>query len=176
MATPAAAAGNALAQVDVTNHTSETQNTLTLGTDSRTNIGGALVLGGAGGAGGLNAGSGGGTGGTNNNTSVTQNTTTLGNNAVLHYGSGRRPARRTDYEEFYNSREQQLVSIFRTEEYFYQVAANDGDGGLLGYRFNPRPGVNSWKQQPVPSLYDRLVAQWNSYFGNSVAFPGQPIN
>jgi hypothetical protein len=157
--------------LDVTNTTANTQNSLTIGNDARTEVGGDLVLGGGGG--GLDPGDGSGGGNTIN---TEQNTITIGNDSVLHVGSGRRPARSSDYEEFWNAHPNAPLKVPGTgDRALYQIAESAAaleqqaeSGALKTLGFGQRAGD--------VSVYDQLAALWNQHFGNVIAFPGQPIN
>ncbi len=156
------------AKVEVKNSTTNEQNTVTLGNDARAEVGGDLSLGGSGG---LATGDGGGS-----SVSTTQNTVSLGENAVLHVGSGRRPARESDYAEFF--------SQYRTRGFPVTGGppSNRRVGDVSLEFILPNAGVFGLRdlEAALPTLEpmtkEALASTWSNYFGNAVAFPGQPIN
>jgi hypothetical protein len=157
--------------LDVTNTTANTQNSLTIGNDARTEVGGDLVLGGGGG--GLDPGDGSGGGNTIN---TEQNTITIGNDSVLHVGSGRRPARSSDYEEFWivSVNQQLQPDGANSERALSQIFSSPAD---LERAANDPYGLPKTTVRGQPqSLYDQVAGLWNQHFGNVIAFPGQPIN
>jgi hypothetical protein len=162
--------------LDVTNTTANTQNSLTIGNDARTEVGGDLVLGG-GTSGGLDPGDGT-SGGSGNTINTEQNTITIGNDSVFHVGSGRRPARSSDYEEFWNAHPNATINVpgsntralFQIADSAVSLERQAESGALKTLGFGTKPGVEG------VSVYEQIVALWNQHFGNVIAFPGQPIN
>ncbi len=166
LATGDEGAGDAAEAVDldVANNTSNTQNTVTIGNNTNAEVGGDLVLGRSPG-GGLD--SGGDAGGTGNTVNTEQNTVNIGNNSVLHVGSGRRPARSDDFAAFWEA---------------HQLTGPHGNGNSANWLRNTGGMTSAGDfeatlnaQAASATWTDWLRARWNDFFGNAVAFPGQPI-